>query len=108
MTNCTCPSGDGSLRWPCPAHPPMDELAPQGRFEISVELRFAEYELQRAAGAFLARDLRARGHGCMVDATTLGVIRERLDAGTTTPAMAGLFLDAARTMLGRVTDELGA
>jgi hypothetical protein len=18
---CTCPSGDGSLRWPCPAHP---------------------------------------------------------------------------------------
>ncbi|OQS33239.1 hypothetical protein [Chromobacterium haemolyticum] len=22
---CTCPSGDGSLRWPCPRHPP--ELA---------------------------------------------------------------------------------
>lgn len=21
-SNCTCPSGDGSLRWPCPAHPP--------------------------------------------------------------------------------------
>lgn len=19
---CTCPSGDGSLRWPCPSHPP--------------------------------------------------------------------------------------
>lgn len=19
---CTCPTGDGSLRWPCPAHPP--------------------------------------------------------------------------------------
>lgn len=19
---CSCPSGDGSLRWPCPAHPP--------------------------------------------------------------------------------------
>lgn len=19
---CTCPSGDGSLRWPCPTHPP--------------------------------------------------------------------------------------
>jgi hypothetical protein len=25
--NCTCPSGDGSLRWPCPAHPPT----PQGQ-----------------------------------------------------------------------------
>jgi hypothetical protein len=23
MTACTCPSGDGSLRWPCPSHPPM-------------------------------------------------------------------------------------
>lgn len=22
---CTCPSGDGSLRWPCPAHPPGQE-----------------------------------------------------------------------------------
>lgn len=21
-TTCTCPSGDGSLRWPCPVHPP--------------------------------------------------------------------------------------
>ncbi|WP_434627526.1 DNA adenine methylase [Chromobacterium sp. CV08] len=21
-TVCTCPSGDGSLRWPCPRHPP--------------------------------------------------------------------------------------
>lgn len=21
-TTCTCPSGDGSLRWPCPTHPP--------------------------------------------------------------------------------------
>ena len=19
---CTCPTGDGSLRWPCPSHPP--------------------------------------------------------------------------------------
>ncbi|QYX54405.1 ASCH domain-containing protein [Pseudomonas sp. S07E 245] len=21
---CTCPSGDGSLRWPCPVHPPEE------------------------------------------------------------------------------------
>ena len=25
MTNCTCPSGDGSLRWPCPVHPPTSQ-----------------------------------------------------------------------------------
>jgi hypothetical protein len=23
---CTCPSGDGSLRWPCPSHPPAPEV----------------------------------------------------------------------------------
>ena len=23
---CTCPSGDGSLRWPCPQHPPVTNL----------------------------------------------------------------------------------
>ena len=25
---CTCPSGDGSLRWPCPSHPPEPERTP--------------------------------------------------------------------------------
>jgi hypothetical protein len=25
---CTCPSGDGSLRWPCPAHPPVAGAQP--------------------------------------------------------------------------------
>lgn len=23
LPTCTCPSGDGSLRWPCPVHPPI-------------------------------------------------------------------------------------
>ena len=23
---CTCPSGDGSLRWPCPVHPPKEVM----------------------------------------------------------------------------------
>ena len=32
---CTCPSGDGSLRWPCPQHPPLpvaitDKTGPNG------------------------------------------------------------------------------
>lgn len=28
--NCTCPSGDGSLRWPCPKHPPEYLQTPGG------------------------------------------------------------------------------
>lgn len=33
VTDCTCPSGDGSLRWPCPQHPPgldYDDSCPYG------------------------------------------------------------------------------
>jgi len=25
-STCTCPSGDGSLRWPCPQHPPTPQV----------------------------------------------------------------------------------
>lgn len=28
VATCTCPSGDGSLRWPCPQHPPERAAAP--------------------------------------------------------------------------------
>lgn len=27
---CTCPSGDGSLRWPCPVHPGNSPMIPEG------------------------------------------------------------------------------
>ncbi|WNN94210.1 hypothetical protein SEA_PUFFYCAT_2 [Microbacterium phage PuffyCat] len=27
LLRCTCPSGDGSLRWPCPEHPPAEARA---------------------------------------------------------------------------------
>ncbi len=33
---CTCPSGDGSLRWPCPSHPPAPS---PGREKLIAELR---------------------------------------------------------------------
>jgi hypothetical protein len=31
--SCTCPSGDGSLRWPCPTHPPTGPIAPEPHVE---------------------------------------------------------------------------
>ncbi len=37
---CTCPSGDGSLRWPCPVHPPAD-------YPISSAIRDVIAERQR-------------------------------------------------------------
>lgn len=35
---CTCPSGDGSLRWPCPAHPAVEQAGGDERaaFELFV------------------------------------------------------------------------
>ncbi|HBP5108593.1 TPA: hypothetical protein L5649_005851 [Pseudomonas aeruginosa] len=31
---CTCPSGDGSLRWPCPAHPAVEQAGGDERAEF--------------------------------------------------------------------------
>lgn len=31
---CTCPSGDGSLRWPCPTHPPAPSPAREKRWTL--------------------------------------------------------------------------
>ncbi|MRJ50635.1 hypothetical protein GH809_10490 [Klebsiella pneumoniae] len=34
---CTCPSGDGSLRWPCPVHPGNSPVIPEGWKLVPVE-----------------------------------------------------------------------
>ncbi|MBC3639990.1 DUF551 domain-containing protein [Klebsiella sp. Kps] len=34
---CTCPSGDGSLRWPCPVHPGNSPVIPDGYVMVPVE-----------------------------------------------------------------------
>ncbi|EMJ5250592.1 hypothetical protein RFG81_003583 [Klebsiella aerogenes] len=34
---CTCPSGDGSLRWPCPVHPGNSPVIPDGWKLVPVE-----------------------------------------------------------------------
>lgn len=40
--NCTCPSGDGSLRWPCPAHPAPQQEAqePVGHLRMGPKEEF--------------------------------------------------------------------
>jgi hypothetical protein len=86
----------------------VDELEPQTRLELVIELGFAERELERAGTGFIARGRRARGHGCIADAITLGVVRGRLEAGQTTDELAGLFLAAAHTLVRRAVDELEA
>ncbi|HBV0797536.1 TPA: hypothetical protein MDM57_003483 [Klebsiella pneumoniae] len=34
---CTCPSGDGSLRWPCPVHPGNSPVIPEGYVMVPKE-----------------------------------------------------------------------
>lgn len=34
---CTCPSGNGSLRWPCPVHPGSSPVIPDGYVMVPVE-----------------------------------------------------------------------
>ncbi|MHB2363352.1 hypothetical protein ACYCBU_18570 [Klebsiella pneumoniae] len=35
---CTCPSGDGSLRWPCPVHPGNSQAIPEGYVMVPMRL----------------------------------------------------------------------
>ncbi|MCY4777811.1 DUF551 domain-containing protein [Klebsiella pneumoniae] len=35
---CTCPSGDGSLRWPCPVHPGSSPVIPDGYVMVPMRL----------------------------------------------------------------------
>ena len=35
---CTCPSGDGSLRWPCPVHPGNSPVIPDGYVMVPMRL----------------------------------------------------------------------
>lgn len=37
--DCTCPSGDGSLRWPCPVHPPEAQPVAGAAAEVIEEMR---------------------------------------------------------------------
>ncbi|MCS5807779.1 hypothetical protein LNO89_07285 [Klebsiella pneumoniae subsp. pneumoniae] len=36
-SGCTCPSGDGSLRWPCPVHPGSSPAIPDGYVMVPKE-----------------------------------------------------------------------
>ena len=46
---CSCPSGDGSLRWPCPTHPPMQPSVP-----VQALKALREHIGNNAAGAGMA------------------------------------------------------
>ncbi|AYN21626.1 hypothetical protein [Alcaligenes aquatilis] len=58
MTNCTCPSGDGSLRWPCPAHPP--QLAPIDQILQALDLARGQIDGAEIAPAFYNFDYLTR------------------------------------------------
>ncbi len=42
---CTCPSGDGSLRWPCPVHPGNCPVIPDGYVMVPDDLKEAAADL---------------------------------------------------------------
>ena len=55
---CTCPSGDGSLRWPCPAHPP--QLAPIDEILRALDLARGQIDGAEIAPAFYNFDYLTR------------------------------------------------
>jgi hypothetical protein len=86
----------------------VDELAPQTRLELVIELRFASHELMRQGTAHIVNGRRPAGHACVVDSITLDVLVARLEEGTMSDELAGLFLAAARELIRRRELELEA
>ncbi|MDU3360809.1 MAG: hypothetical protein E7E35_24815 [Klebsiella sp.] len=52
---CTCPSGDGSLRWPCPVHPGNSAVVPDGMERVATTLE----DIGNFADAAIIRQLVA-------------------------------------------------
>ena len=65
-TRCSCPTGDGSLRWPCPEHPPTPARVPeQGEASAAIE---RVRELHRNAGPSQGYSSRfSGGYGTLGD-----------------------------------------
>ncbi|MFG8585062.1 hypothetical protein ACEOVL_21345 [Pseudomonas aeruginosa] len=57
---CTCPSGDGSLRWPCPKHPAEDQAAHwrERGCEVSKDELMTVSQHERIVGALRAENAK--------------------------------------------------
>ncbi|HBO5127309.1 TPA: hypothetical protein L4W53_005525 [Pseudomonas aeruginosa] len=81
---CTCPSGDGSLRWPCPAHPAVEQAGGDERAAdekpratrcpdcgehdlMPGDLCACGYEADPATG-YACSECDGSGEGCVVEA----------------------------------------
>ncbi|EPA2391884.1 TPA: hypothetical protein ACRMT2_001626 [Pseudomonas aeruginosa] len=81
---CTCPSGDGSLRWPCPAHPAVEQAGGDERAAdekpratrcpdcgehdlMPGDLCACGYETDPATG-YACSECDGSGEGCVVEA----------------------------------------
>lgn len=61
LTRCTCPSGDGSLRWPCPVHPAVAVSVPDATLTLTDEQIDAVLD-SRGNIAYVIADKRERLH----------------------------------------------
>lgn len=58
VASCTCPSGDGSLRWPCPVHPPS--MHTRGPWETEAVFSNRRYDI------VLGYKIEGAGHPILV------------------------------------------
>ncbi|HBP4640573.1 TPA: hypothetical protein L5612_002787 [Pseudomonas aeruginosa] len=78
---CTCPSGDGSLRWPCPAHPAVEQAG--GDERAACNLWIAEQQLCQGSDISL---FKLERNGALVSLHDL--LRDAYQAGQARAALA--------------------
>ncbi|HEJ4855670.1 TPA: hypothetical protein SL612_005969 [Pseudomonas aeruginosa] len=78
---CTCPSGEGSLRWPCPAHPAVEQAG--GDERAACNLWIAEQQLCQGSDISL---FKLERNGALVSLQDL--LRDAYQAGQARAALA--------------------
>ncbi|MGE1316210.1 hypothetical protein [Pseudomonas aeruginosa] len=78
---CTCPSGDGSLRWPCPKHPAVEQAG--GDERAACNLWIAEQQLCQGSDISL---FKLERNGALVSLRDL--LRDAYQAGQARAALA--------------------
>lgn len=69
MKSCTCPSGNGSLRWPCPVHPPVDTELCNNRPATSTTKELSERLLNKICTTLEDDGSQAAFDSCLCDLT---------------------------------------
>ncbi len=93
---CTCPSGNGSLRWPCPSHPPAPSPDRENLIAEAQKAVWAEIHGQDARRTYSAAEVKRLIYAldnAIADALEALTTRQEIDAPSVREAIGEVLAD---------------